>query len=538
MSEENSWHRDMEPKDADEVGYIVREFRGHGIEIGGVPAPAHQGVRGVGFMYAEGQLLAREEYLRQILVILERYGARVDVVRQVVRGIMLIKLISDGGKVISDSNEGTSESNDEVSESNDETPAGDGETSEGEGGTPGGNGGIPEGEQPAVLFLLDRIDEELGVGIATPDQVLTAAHTIPCAATEPQPVYGPEVDRPREPYPPVCRGDGGKGVRIYIADTGLVENAAETCPWLHGVKGDTDPRTRPGNALHPYYGHGTFVAGVLRCLAPKAEIYVANLFNIAGSKLESDFVTELNAAFDFAFEVLHLTAECPTRKNIQLIALEAWLELLRPFKGVVVVAPAGNHDSRRPSWPGAFPGVVSVGALGIDWHSRAYFSNYGGWVDVYAPGENLVNAYATGTYTSNVYPYKGERRSFFGVAQWSGTSFSTPIVTGLIAARMARCGESGREAAAALLGRARAQTIPGVGPVLLPCCDDQDNCCGHCDCGHCGGGDRGQCGGGCDCRCGDDCGCGGDCRGGGGHRGGGGGGGRGGGGRSRHIRRS
>ena len=265
---------------------------------------------------------------------------------------MLIKFISDGGKGISNSNEGLSESNDETPAGNGETPDGDGETpagkggtSEGEGGTPGGNGGIPEGEQPAVLFLLDRIDEELGVGIATPDQVLTAAHTIPCTATEPQPVYGPEVDRPREPYPPVCRGDGGKGVRIYIADTGLVENAAATCPWLHGVKGDTDSRTGPDNALQPYYGHGTFVAGVVRCLAPKAEIYVANLFNIAGSKLESDFVTELNAAFDFAFEVLHLTAECPTRKNIQLMALEAWLELLRPFKGVVVVAPAGNHDA-------------------------------------------------------------------------------------------------------------------------------------------------------------------------------------------------
>jgi hypothetical protein len=47
-------------------------------------------------------------------------------------------------------------------------------------------------------------------------------------------------------------------------------------------------------------------------------------------------------------------------------------------------------------------------------------------------------------------------------------------VTGLIAARMARRGESARDAAAALMAKARAQAIPGVGPVLFPRRDDDD----------------------------------------------------------------
>jgi len=484
VTEENYWYSQLEAEAVAEAKVIVDAFRDREIpiEIGGFPDYAeedddlHSG--GIAFMYAKGQILAREQYLggagwtpeppdrliisrqKGILEILsEDDRVREVEITRVVRDIVLLRLNPRHGT------------------------------------------DTPDREQPDVLDLLDRIDAELGPGIATPDHVLTAAqHLTPCSATEPQQVY-PTAG----PYPAVCR-DGGARVRIFQADTGLVAGAAQTFPWLAGVQGDTDQRNEPNGTILPYGGHGTFVAGVLRCMAPQAQVHVENIFDTAGSALESEAAKRLNEAFGFGFEIIHITASCHTRKNVPPQALEAWLELLRPYKGVVCVAEAGNNHTKRPAWPGAFPDVLSVGALATDWHHRADFSNYGGWVDVYAPGENLINAFGSGTYTCEIPPDVGQVRTFSGLAQWSGTSFSAPIVTGLIAARMARCGESAREAAAALLAKARAQTIPGVGPVLFPCCDGEERC------DRCGGyGRRGGCGGrrsGGDCRCGGGCGCG------------------------------
>ena len=141
---------------------------------------------------------------------------------------------------------------------------------------------------------------------------------------------------------------------------------------------------------------------------PEAQVHVENIFDTAGSARESDVAMRLNAAFGFGFEIVHMTASCHTRKNIPPLALEAWLELLRPYKGVVCVAEAGNNYTRRPAWPGAFPDVLSVGALATDWRHRADFSNYGGWVDVYAPGEKLINAFGSGTYTCQIPPNVGQ----------------------------------------------------------------------------------------------------------------------------------
>ena len=445
MTESGDWRNWQDfviPKVLDETTFIVNAFEAVGKNITVVPVDG-----GIDYMFNEGEILVREQHLDRVLEILglEREPDRIQ---EVIERVVLLSL--------------------------------------------------RDSRHPLVFNALNAIDAQLPRGSATPNHVVTVAggHGSNCPATEPEEVY-----YDIEPFPSVCH-EGGAGVLVYMADTGLLRDAA-THPWLeYGVRmGDPaedcdppSPMTGSPPDIPPYTGHGTFVAGVLRSMAPDAHIVVTNAFSVAGSELESNLVPRLDAALSLGMDIFHLTIACLSRYDLPLIAFEEWLWHLRQ-QGAVCVAAAGNSGLDRKTWPGAFRGVIAVGALGGDWRGRATFSNFGSWVDVYAPGRDLVNAFATGRYRCHIYPYGqevqpdgsiGQVRDFYGMAKWSGTSFSTPIVSGLIAARMSRTGETARHAAAALLAEAREHAIPGVGPVLLPRCHGHDepkhrgDCCrGH-----------------------------------------------------------
>jgi hypothetical protein len=336
-----------------------------------------------------------------------------------------------------------------------------------------------------VPDALDFLDEHLATKDRSPvpgSSAVTPVHVMHiCNGVSPDTVSGrlcpygePEPPTPRsgsQPYPPVdARADDGAGVLIGLCDTGLLPNRP-AAPWLTGANGATDPLgpPLPGglDAIPLYCGHGTFAAGVARCEAPAAGIYVSNPFMHGGGLLETTVVAALDQMISRhpAPKIINLSAGGNTRNGFSPLSFAPVKERLGD---IVLVAAAGNDSSATPFYPAALDWVVAVGALGSDLTNLASFTNDGPWVDVYAPGEGLVNAFATGVYTYQEPPKRPAQAVFHGRALWQGTSFAAPLVAGRIAAEMTRSGVSASQAWANLLAYAKAHPTAAGVTALLP----------------------------------------------------------------------
>ncbi|MFC1594199.1 S8 family serine peptidase [Candidatus Omnitrophota bacterium] len=88
-------------------------------------------------------------------------------------------------------------------------------------------------------------------------------------------------------------------------------------------------------------------------------------------------------------------------------------------QGVIMIAAAGNDDVSDETYPAAFDEVIGVAATsGID--LKSYYSNYGYWVDIAAPGGDPT--YDMGIWTTTITGGYGTKY---------GTSMSAPIVAGV-----------------------------------------------------------------------------------------------------------
>lgn len=93
-------------------------------------------------------------------------------------------------------------------------------------------------------------------------------------------------------------------------------------------------------------------------------------------------------------------------------------------RGVIIVAAAGNNNNNASIFPCAHYDVICVGAATID-GSLADFSNYGGEVDVLAPGDEIVSTIPWQSIPLQL--------NLQGYDIRSGTSQATPFVSALAA---------------------------------------------------------------------------------------------------------
>jgi hypothetical protein len=238
-------------------------------------------------------------------------------------------------------------------------------------------------------------------------------------------------------------------------------------------------------------GHGTFIAGIIRRLAPGAQIVSQGGLSSFGAgddyRLSQAIDDMLNT--DPRPQIINMSFGGFTEDNDQPMAMRAILS--KAFTGsdgvygsaddIVVVASAGNDGSCRPTWPAAFADVIAVGALDLSGF-KAGFSNWGHWVDAVAPGVDVVSTYLTfdaqpqapqmidadgdGVIDDPVAPEYLDPLSYNGWAMWSGTSFASPKVAAAIAREIMATGVSPRVAAHRIVHDYGLARMPNVGTVV------------------------------------------------------------------------
>jgi len=240
------------------------------------------------------------------------------------------------------------------------------------------------------------------------------------------------------PIQPEAVAYGGAGVRIGVLDTPLVWNRA----WGGNVRSldpslpSTDRALEPSATPESYsydVGHANFVASLIAAQAPEADIGVLGTLRSGDASATAWDVARAMVSFlDRDVAILNLSLGCYTDDNQPPLLMQRAIQIMTPR--LLVVAAAGNHRQPtrpRPFWPAALDDVIAVGAYGDDYRP-APFTPHAPWVDVVAPGVDIVTNYFDGC----VAVEDGKPKQFTRYAKWQGTSFAAGLATGEIASRL------------------------------------------------------------------------------------------------------
>jgi hypothetical protein len=180
-----------------------------------------------------------------------------------------------------------------------------------------------------------------------------------------------------------------------------------------------------------YWGHATFLAGLIRLHAPDARVMSVKLMNDAGKVEDHNVIPVLSWLLEYiekggmADVVLMAFGRPKKQGEPNPRGLTGLINKLGD-KGVKFVASAGNDHSDQETIPACLARhprspVVSVGA-GISAKDREWYSNYGPWVRKWRPGTVV-----------SLMPLTAPDEKGNGYALWSGTSFSAAIYAGELA---------------------------------------------------------------------------------------------------------
>ena len=266
-------------------------------------------------------------------------------------------------------------------------------------------------ELPATaneMAVIKALKSNPNIKFAEPDAVLAPSLYVN------DPYYGQEWHLPKIGATTAWDTRTGGGITIAILDTGTDPAHPDLIPQFVPGWNAYDNNNNTGDV----YGHGTMTAGTAAAagnnsvgvsgVAFGSKIMPIRITDTSGYGYYSTMASGITWAADHGARVASISFLGVTASSTVISAAQYMRS-----KGGVVIAAAGNTGALE-SYP-ATDYITSVSAT--DWdNSMAGWSSTGNYVDLAAPGVNIVTTTSGGGYS--------------GV---SGTSFSSPVVAGVYA---------------------------------------------------------------------------------------------------------
>ena len=224
---------------------------------------------------------------------------------------------------------------------------------------------------------------------------------------------------------------GSSQVIVAVIDTGVDYNHPDLSAniWSDPITGqhgydffnkDNDPMDDNG--------HGTHCSGIANAVTNNSvgiagiswnsRIMAVKFLSASGSGSIDDGASAIRWAADHGADVLSNSWGGGGYSETVNLAIEYAHSL-----GCVVVAAAGNDNTNQIFYPAGYEHVISVSATDQN-DVKAYFSNYGYWVDVAAPGVSILSTVPSSSVSL------GDPS---GYKLLNGTSMACPHVSGLAA---------------------------------------------------------------------------------------------------------
>ena len=229
---------------------------------------------------------------------------------------------------------------------------------------------LPSGSD--IPAIVEKINSSPGVARAAPDFAYPVNN-----------LYRTDQSLPSAEIAKVFQKDGK--VPVAVLDSGLKPGIGPD-----GFVVASLDAVSPANPLSDNVGHGTQMAliasglvkpfGATREDGGQVPVIAIRAMDDNGFTTDFTILTSIDYALEKGARVISLSWGSATESD--------FLENIMDYavsKGAIVVASAGNEPTGKPVYPAAYPAVIGVGAAypnGKQWEK----SNYGSFVDLYAPG--------------------------------------------------------------------------------------------------------------------------------------------------------